>query len=121
MNPKADFPKLVLFQGQLPPADVYSPAPDRLISGNPTQRSQNLFESADGKFNCGIWSSEPGKWRVVFTESEFCHLLEGTLIIRGDDGSEVTIKAGDAFVCPVGFSGTWEVTETARKFYAVYE
>lgn len=116
-----DFPKLVLFQGVLPAGDVYHPADDRIVAGNPAQCAQNLFQSADGRFNSGIWSSDPGTWRVVFTEAEFCHIIEGVIIVRGDDGSEATFRAGDAFVTPAGFTGTWEVVEPAKKYYAVYE
>jgi uncharacterized cupin superfamily protein len=115
------FPKLILFQGSLPEADVYRPAPERVIAGDPVQRAQNLFQSADSRFNSGIWSGEPGIWRVDFTESEFCHILEGVIVVRGDDGSEATFKAGDAFLTPAGFTGTWEIVEPARKFYAFYE
>ena len=62
-----------------------------------------------------------GTWRVVFPESEFCHLLEGVIVVRGDDGSETTFKAGDAFLTPSGFTGTWEIVEPAKKLYASYE
>jgi hypothetical protein len=47
--------------------------------------------------------------------------LEGVIIVRGDDGSEQTFQAGEAFVTPRGFTGTWEIIEPARKFYAFYE
>jgi uncharacterized cupin superfamily protein len=116
-----EFPKLILFQGALPAAEVYRPAPERIVSGDPVQRLQNLFHSADGRFNSGIWSADPGISRVIFTESEFCHILEGLIVVRGDDGSEATFRAGDAFVTPVGFTGTWEIVEPTRKFYATYE
>ena len=92
MSTPTDFPKLVLFQGVLPPAEVYRPPAERIVSGNPVQRAQNLFASADGRFNSGIWSADPGMWRVVFLESEFCHILEGVIIVRGDDGSEATFE-----------------------------
>jgi uncharacterized cupin superfamily protein len=118
---KPDFPKLVLFQGVLPAAEVYRPAADRILSGDPVQRAQNLFQSADGRFNSGIWSADAGTWRVVFSESEFCHILEGVIVVRGDDGSEATFRAGDAFLTPAGFTGTWEIVEPAKKFYAFYE
>ncbi len=121
MTTSPEFPKLVLFQGVLPPADIYRPAADRLVAGDSVQRAQNLFQSPDSRFNSGIWSAEPGTWRVVFSESEFCHILDGIIIVRGDDGSEATFKAGDAFLTPAGFTGTWEGVEAARKFYAVYE
>ena len=115
------FPKLVNFQGRLPEPERYSPAADRIISGNPAQAATNLFASADGRFNSGIWESQQGKWRVVFTESEFCHILAGVIIVTGDDGSVATYRAGDAFLTPAGFTGIWEVTEPAKKFYAFYE
>jgi uncharacterized cupin superfamily protein len=118
---QAEFPKLVLFQGVLPPGEVFRPAGDRIVAGDPVQCAQTLFHSPDGRFSSGIWSSEPGTWRVVFSESEFCHILEGVIIIRGDDGSEATFRAGDAFLTPAGFTGTWEIVEPAKKFYAAYE
>lgn len=116
------FPKIVFFQSDdLPRPEVYRPVADRIIEGDPLQRAQNLFHSEDGRFNSGIWQSEPGTWRVVFTESEFCHILAGIIVVRGDDGSVATFKTGDAFVTPAGFTGTWQVVETAKKFYAFYE
>lgn len=114
-------PPLIDFNGPLPEPQRYAPPAERVISGNPQQTAWNLFASADERFNSGIWECEPGKWRVVFAESEFCHLLAGTLIVTGDDGSVRTFKAGDAFVSPAGFTGTWEVVERAKKFYAFYE
>ncbi|MGE5266627.1 MAG: cupin domain-containing protein, partial [Deltaproteobacteria bacterium] len=65
--------------------------------------------------------SKPGKWRCIFTESEFCHILSGVLIVTGDDGQTATYRAGDAFLSPAGFTGTWEVVETVRKEFAFYE
>lgn len=121
MTVNPEFPRLVLFQGVLPAADAYRPAADRIVSGDPVQSAQNLFQSPDGRFNSGIWSGQPGTWRVVFSESEFCHILEGVIVVRGDDGSEATFRAGDAFVTPAGFTGTWEIVEAAKKFYAFYE
>lgn len=121
MSSGPSFPKLVNFQGSLPAPEIYRPPTERIVAGDPVQQAQNLFQSADGRFNSGIWRAEKGTWRVVFSESEFCHLLEGVIIVRGDDGSETTFRAGDAFVSPAGFTGTWEIVEPAKKFYAFYE
>ena len=61
------------------------------MSGDPLQRAWNYFSSADGRFNAGIWECAVGKWRVIFTESEFCQLLAGVIVVTGDDGSERTV------------------------------
>lgn len=114
-------PKVVSFQDPLPEPNRYRPQADRILSGDPAQAAINLFQSSDGRFNSGIWEAQRGKWRVVFNESEFSHLLSGVIVVTGDDGSERTFRAGDAFVSPAGFTGTWEIVEPAKKFYAYYE
>ena len=120
-QPHTFIPKVIAYADPISGPQVYRPESSRIVAGDPTQSAWNLFQSQDGRFNSGIWTSERGTWRVVFSESEFCHLLEGIIIVRGDDGSERTFRAGEAFLTPAGFTGTWEVVEQARKFYATYE
>jgi uncharacterized cupin superfamily protein len=52
---------------------------------------------------------------------QFCHLLAGVIVVTGDDGSQCTFRAGDAFVSPAGFLGTSEIVEPAKKVYASSE
>jgi uncharacterized protein len=120
-NPQPSLPLLVSFSAPLPEGETYRPPADRILSGDPLQTAWNLFTSADGRFSSGIWESKPGKWRCVFTENEFCQILSGILVVTGDDGQTATYRAGDAFVSPAGFTGTWDVIETVRKHYAFYE
>lgn len=115
------FAPLIDFAGPLPHAEPYRPLAERVLAGDPVQTAHNLHSSPDGRFHSGIWTCAPGKWRVVFTETEFCQLLQGVLVVTGDDGVERTFREGDAFVSPSGFTGIWEVVEPARKVYAIYE
>ncbi|WP_213605354.1 cupin domain-containing protein [Pseudoxanthomonas japonensis] len=96
-------------------------AAERLVSGQPQQAVGNAYSTQDDRFHCGVWEGGVGAWRVQYTEHEFCHLLSGRVRLRGDDGSEVLLEAGQSFVVPAGFTGLWEVLETARKLYAIYE
>ena len=96
-------------------------ASERLVAGTPMQTIANAYSDAGNAFHCGIWEGEVGAWRVNYSEHEFCHLLAGCVRLRGDDGSDATLRAGDSFVIPAGFQGVWEVLEPARKLYAVYE
>lgn len=99
-------------------AETSTPAPDRLLSGNPQFRTWNLEEAAGGIYS-GIWEATPGKWRVEYDEWEFCHIFSGVSILSEDEGAAHTLRAGDCFVIRPGFRGSWEVVETTRKAYVI--
>ncbi len=94
------------------------PAPDRLISGDPRFLTWNL-EEADGSVYAGVWQSTPGKWRILYDEWEYFHVLEGHSIVTEDGREPIHLKAGDRMILRPGFKGTWEVVETTRKDYVV--
>jgi uncharacterized protein len=97
------------------------PAPDRLIAGKPEQSVANYFTDPTRQFFAGRWSSTRGKWRVQYSETEFCHITEGRVRIASGNGRVETFGAGDSFVIPAGFEGTWEVLEDCSKLYAIFE
>lgn len=97
-----------------------APQAERILAGNPANRTWNAYETPDGRFFSGIWESDPGTWRIEYTEAEFCHIIEGESRIAEDGGASFTVKAGDAFVIPPGFKGTWEVVTRTRKHYAIH-
>jgi uncharacterized protein len=96
-------------------------AAEKCVRGQPLQRSWHHFTSGDGKFFAGLWEAEPGCWNVSYTENEFCQVLLGRSILRDAGGAERIVHAGDNFVIPAGFSGQWEVLETTRKIYVIYQ
>ncbi len=101
--------------------DVSRPAADRLLSGDPVQSVRNVYADPTGRFFAGTWTSTPGRWRVDYTEHEFCRLLRGRIRIEDETGRVNSYMAGDSFVIPAGFKGIWEVLETAEKQYVIYE
>lgn len=109
------------FASATTPAEHYHPAPEKLIKGNPAQSVRNHYCSPTGEFNAGVWESEPGQWNVNYTEHEYCEILQGVSVIRDPQGNARTVRAGDRFVIPAGFSGTWEVLEACRKVYVFFE
>jgi len=102
-------------------AEEYFLPAERLIAGNPKQCVWKHYADASGKFFAGVWSSEVGKWRIAYTEEEYCQILQGRSIIVDQDGRAVTVAAGDSVVVPRGFVGTWEVVEPTRKIFVIYE
>ncbi len=103
------------------PWEDSAPAADRLVAGNPRQRVANHFADATQQFFSGVWSSTPGKWRICYTEFEFCCLTRGRVVLENLSGERWEFGPGTGFVVPAGFEGTWEVLEDCTKFYAIFE
>ena len=101
--------------------EEYFLAAEKLIEGNPKQTLWQYYTDPTKKFLSGMWKSEPGKWNISYTEEEFCQILEGVSVVADAQGTAVTVAQGDSFVIPRGFTGTWEVIETTRKIYVIYE
>ncbi|MBS0364401.1 MAG: DUF861 domain-containing protein [Proteobacteria bacterium] len=102
-------------------AELSTPEPDRLVSGTPQLQLRNFFSDGSQQFFAGRWSATRGKWRVRYTENELCVMTAGRVIIESTSGSRRSFGAGDAFVVPAGFAGTWEVVEDCAKVYAIFE
>jgi uncharacterized cupin superfamily protein len=101
--------------------DASTPATDKLIAGDPRQTISNYFSDSTGQFHAGRWSSTRGKWRIRYSESEFCCLTKGRVALENNAGERWEFGPGQAFVVPSGFEGSWEVIEECTKFYAIFE
>lgn len=111
---------LVTFADQPVPLGPFITPPERLLSGAPQQTIANYFTDSSEQLIAGVWESSPGKWHAVSDRDEFCYILEGQVIIADDRGGEKRFTAGDAFVIPKGFQGTWEVLKDTRKYYVIF-
>jgi uncharacterized protein len=82
---------------------------------------RNFFTDPSQQFFAGRWSASRGKWRVRYTENELCVMTAGRVVIESASGERLSFGAGDAFLVPAGFNGTWEVVEDCSKIYAIFE
>jgi uncharacterized cupin superfamily protein len=114
-------PAIVSFATSAAETSVSKPPPDRVLSGDPQHTARNYFSDTTGQLFAGVWESTPGRWRVTYTENEFCHITHGTVTIEATDGTRCSFTAGDSFVIPAGFSGVWHVIEPLRKLYVIFE
>jgi uncharacterized cupin superfamily protein len=80
----------------------------------------DAFSTADGTFTTGFWEREPDTWSFVRPYDEVALILAGAAEIETDDGEVHTVRAGDVLITPKGSAGTWRITETIVKFYAIF-
>ncbi len=84
------------------------------------QRGDTYFTDDTGKCIAGIWDCTPCQTAMgPYPFAEFMVILEGSVIIVHEDGTETNFRAGEAFVIPKGAPVSWKQTESVRKFYVV--
>ena len=92
---------------------------EKRISGSYKTKTWNHWKGEKDRLYGGIWECTPGKVTIDYKEWEFCHFIAGKAILTNEKGKKWTLKAGDAFIIPSGFKGTWETVEKIRKHYVI--
>jgi uncharacterized cupin superfamily protein len=91
-------------------------------AGTPVSLSGKILEmSADEDLESGVWQCTPGTWRRQVKKAEFCHFLAGRCTFTQDGGEPIAIEAGDSLFFPPNSEGIWDVKETVRKVFVVFE
>ncbi|EQB32184.1 cupin domain-containing protein [Sphingobium ummariense] len=84
-------------------------------------RSMSQPSSSAAGTRCGVWECTPGRWRRQITQAEFCHFLEGDCTFEPEDGEPVVINGGDVIYFPENSLGVWDVRETCRKIFILFD
>jgi uncharacterized cupin superfamily protein len=82
---------------------------------------RSAFTSVDGRFTTGLWEREPDTWSFERPYDEVALILSGAAEIEEPDGTVHRVGPGDVLITPKGSRGTWHITETIVKFFAIYE
>jgi uncharacterized protein len=75
----------------------------------------------DGDQEIGVWECTPGPSRWTLETHEFVQILAGRMTVTPDGGEPTEIGAGDTAVFPRGWTGTWQIDETIRKVYVIFD
>src|ERR1700675_1153499 len=116
----SEHPKIVVLD-RLQTGESANPSPENILAGIPRTRASNQYAEPTQQFFCGIWTSTAGKWRVRYTEHEFCVIIEGRVRIESVSGEKNEFRAGAAFVGPAGFGAIWGGIEPCKKWYSIFE
>ena len=96
--------------------------PEDIQSGNPAHKGNVLYRDPTGRYSVGVWECPPAKFKVAYAGTETGQVLQGRATITDlSTDSAVHLKAGDRFIVPFGSTVIWEVQETFKKVYCMYE
>lgn len=90
------------------------------LTADVTEAVAALWADAGQGIDVGIWECTPGTFTARRDDyTEVCVLLSGRVTLEVDGQDPLTLSAGDYFVTPRGWVGTWHVHETVRKVYVI--
>jgi len=103
-------------RGKYPPEMVVGP---RGFDG--AYRTATGYASTDRRFVVALWESDPGILKTDnYPHDEYCFVITGDLVITNRSGSEQEFHAGDSFVIPKGWAGTWNMKTPFKKQYVAF-
>lgn len=95
-----------------------SPAPERLIEGDPKFTTWSLLDEG---ISTGIWAATEGHHRVIRGQDviESFLILEGEIeLLEDGDPTPKRFGPGDLVVFQPGFTGSWRTLKPVRKVYS---
>lgn len=101
--------------------DLKSSPGYEVIDGNPKTYMRMDQGNADSKHRLGIWCCTPGSFRCVEKGDELQTLLEGSLTLIYDDGSEHHFGPGDSIYTEKGERVIWKIHETVKKVFFTHD
>jgi uncharacterized cupin superfamily protein len=119
MHPTRGFRRIDASEATLE-AVAHDPS-DTPVAGARHPRARTAFVDATGCFTAGVWACDAGTLEIRdLAIDEACYLIEGEVILTDADGRSERFVAGEAFVLPRGFSGTWHMPVPIRKYNAMH-
>lgn len=87
--------------------------------GGPQTNWMSVLHS--GEVTIAVYESTPVLIKIEdpFPYDEYVHVLEGEVTLTHIDGKQNTFKAGENFLVPKGFLGTWNMTSHYRELVVV--
>ena len=110
-----DSDQIIYFNGkniQMGPAPI---DPDWVKEGTPVARNCILSRAKGGGSFTLVWDCTAGVFDWHYELDEALYVLEGSAVVRGDDGVEHTIGPGDHVLFRAGAHAVWRVESYVRK------
>ena len=95
------------------------PWPEEMVLSGTNQHWQKVLH--EGEFVVALYEAMPAVIDIAepYPYDEYVRVLEGSVILTSSGGERQSYKAGDAFLVPVGWTGTWEMPTRFRELIIV--
>ncbi len=95
---------------------------DTPLAGAAHPTAYTAYTDPSGVFTAGVWACDAGTLAINdLAIDEACYLIEGEVVITDAHGNTERFVAGEAFLLPRGFVGTWHMPVAIRKYNAMFK
>ena len=96
-------------------------ASDRIVAGAAHPAAYTAYTDPSGVFTVGVWACDAGTLAITdLAIDEACYLIKGEVVITDHQGNSERFVAGEAFLLPRGFTGTWHMPGPILKYNAMF-
>ena len=95
------------------------PWPDEMVLSGTNQHWQKVLHK--GEVVVALYEAMPAVIDISepYPYDEYVRVLEGSVVLTSSEGERQTYVAGDAFLVPVGWTGTWEMPTRFRELIII--
>ena len=95
------------------------PWPDEMVLSGTNQHWQKVLH--EGEFVVALYEAMPAVIDISepYPYDEYVRVLEGSVVLTSSLGERQSYEAGDAFLVPVGWTGTWEMPTRFRELIII--
>ena len=95
------------------------PWPEEMVLSGTNRHWQKVLH--EGEFVVALYEAMPAIIDIPepYPYDEYVRVLEGSVVLTSSEGERQSYEAGDAFLVPVGWTGTWEMSTRFRELIIV--
>jgi len=93
--------------------------PEEMVLSGTNQHWQKVLY--EGEFVVALYEAMPAVIDISepYPYDEYVRVLEGSVVLTSSQGERQSYEAGDAFLVPVGWTGTWEMPTRFRELIII--
>jgi uncharacterized cupin superfamily protein len=93
--------------------------PEEMVLSGTNQHWQKVLHK--GEFVVALYEAMPAVIDISepYPYDEYVRVLEGSVVLTSSEGERQSYEAGDAFLVPVGWTGTWEMPARFRELIII--
>ena len=93
--------------------------PEEMVLSGTNQHWQKVLH--EGEFVVALYEAMPAVIDISepYPYDEYVRVLEGSVVLTSSKGERQSYEAGDAFLVPVGWTGTWEMPTRFRELIII--